>query len=130
MSAQPNRSGGAQRSGGGTLLPLALAVLVMLSALAVIQIKHRYRTLTTKLEQLRTERERLELEWAQLQLEEATLAQHGRVDTIARTQFDMIDPRDYRIVDASGAASAPKPSTAALPPKPAVTPPVNDGVKP
>ncbi|GAC1619580.1 MAG: hypothetical protein NVS9B10_00420 [Nevskia sp.] len=108
MSAQPNKAGAASTNrGGSTLLPLALALFVMLSALAVIQIKHRHRTLTTQLEQLRTERERLELEWAQLQLEEATLAQHSRVDTLARTQFDMIDPRDYRIVDASGAASTP-----------------------
>jgi cell division protein FtsL len=89
------------------LLPLTLALFVILSALAVVQVKHKHRTLTTKLETLRTERERLELEWAQLQLEEATLAQHGRVDTLARSQFDMVDPRDYRIVDSTGAAATP-----------------------
>jgi cell division protein FtsL len=79
----------------------------MVSALFVVQVKHKHRTLTTQLEQMRTERERLELEWAQLQLEEATLAQHGRVDALARSQFDMVDPGDYRIVDATGAASTP-----------------------
>lgn len=99
MSAQTNQT---SIAGGGTLLPLTLALFVMLSALAVVQIKHRHRTLTTQLETARGEHDRLELEWAQLQLEEATLAQHGRVDALARSQFGMIDPLDYRIVDAAG----------------------------
>lgn len=107
MSAKPNKPG--QKDGGSsTLLPLALALAVMVTALFVVQVKHRHRTLTTKLEQLRNERERLELEWAQLQLEEATLAQHGRVDALARSQFDMVDPRDYQIVDSTGATAAPQ----------------------
>lgn len=106
MSARPNRKA-AKGSDDGTLLPLALALAVIVSAVFVVQVKHGNRTLTTRLEQLRAERERLELEWAQLQLEEATLAQHGRVDTLARTQFDMVDPRDYRIVDAAGTTAAP-----------------------
>lgn len=85
---------------------------MIISALFVVQVKHRHRTLTTQIEQLRTERERLELEWAQLQLEEATLAQHSRVDQLARTQFDMVDPRDYRIVDAAGVATTAAPAAA------------------
>ncbi len=103
MSAQARKSRATQSD--STLLPLALAVLVMISALFVVQVKHRSRTLTTRLETLRIERERLELEWAQLQLEEATFAQHGRVDALARSQFGMIDPLDYRIVDAAGSAT-------------------------
>lgn len=97
-------------SQGRALLPMLLVVFVMTSALAVVQVKHRHRTLTTRLEALRTERDRLELEWTQLQLEEATLAQHGRVDALARSQFGMIDPLDYRIVDAAtGTAPEVKP---------------------
>lgn len=86
---------------GGNLLPLSLALLVIVSAIGVVQVKHKDRKLTTQLESLRQERERLDLEWAQLQLEQATLAQHGRVDTLARSQFGMGDPQDYRIVDAA-----------------------------
>ena len=71
------------------------------SAIAVVQVKHQNRGLTTRIETARQEREALQLEWAQLQLEEATLAQHGRVDTIARSQFGMVDPLDYQIVESA-----------------------------
>ena len=74
------------------MLPLALAVLVIISAVMVVQVKHRNRTLNNELEQARVEHDRLDLEWAQLQLEQATLAQHGRVDQLARTQFGMVEP--------------------------------------
>jgi cell division protein FtsL len=92
-------SAAAATRGGGTLLPLALALLVVASAIAVVQVKHQNRSLTTRIEAARQQRESLQLEWAQLQLEEATLAQHGRVDAIARTQFGMVDPLDYQIVE-------------------------------
>jgi len=101
MSAQKHNAAPAS---GSTLLPLTLAALVMVSALAVIQVKHRNRAFTTQENALRAERERLELEWTQLQLEEATLAQHSRVDQLARAQFEMIDPADYRIVESAPAA--------------------------
>ncbi len=103
MSATSRKS---SASGGGTFTPLLLAVLVMISAVAVVQVKQHNRTLTTHLDGMRQERERLQLEWAQLQLEQATLAQHGRIDELARRQFDMVDPLDYQIV-ADGTAGSP-----------------------
>jgi len=106
VSAAP---GSGSNSGGGTFTPLLLAVLVMISAVAVVQIKQHNRNLTTRLDGMRQERERLQLEWAQLQLEQATLAQHGRVDELARRQFDMVDPLDYQIVPEDSAAAAGKP---------------------
>ena len=96
MSASPNNRNGS--SGGGTFTPLLLGVLVMISAVAVVQVKQHSRNLTSRLDGMRQERERLQLEWAQLQLEQATLAQHGRVDELARSQFGMVDPLDYQIV--------------------------------
>ncbi|HZR37744.1 MAG TPA: cell division protein FtsL [Nevskia sp.] len=108
MSASPNKSGG----GDGTMLPLLLAVLVIISAVAVVQVKQHSRNLTTRLDGLRQDAERLQLEWAQLQLEQATLAQHGRVDELARRQFGMVDPLDYQIVSA---APAPRPAAAEPP---------------
>ncbi len=77
---------------GGNLLPLTLAVCVFGSAIAVVQIKHRNRTLTNEIDQMRGEREKLDMEWAQLQLEQATLAQHSRVEQLARRQFGMVEP--------------------------------------
>jgi cell division protein FtsL len=101
VSASPNN----KPAGGGTMMPLLLAVLVMISALAVVQVKQHSRNLTTRLDGLRQDRERLQLEWAQLQLEQATLAQHGRVDELARSQFGMVDPLDYQIVSAQPGAT-------------------------
>jgi cell division protein FtsL len=106
MSAAPNNKSGS--NGGGTFTPLLLAVLVMVSAVAVVQVKQHNRNLTTRLDGMRQERERLQLEWAQLQLEQATLAQHGRVDELARSQFGMVDPLDYQIVSGGPAAAAPE----------------------
>ena len=80
------------------LFTVALALIVMGSALVVVKTKHENRTLVHQLEQLRLERARLETEWSQLQLEEATLAHHGRVEQIARNKLGMIDPRETQVV--------------------------------
>jgi cell division protein FtsL len=89
-------------------IPLVLSVAVFGSALAVVRTKHENRALITELEQLRGERERLQMEWAQLQLEEATLAHHARVDSIARTQLGMTEPRDYVIVPQQAQTGEPR----------------------
>jgi len=78
----------------------ALVLCVVGSAVIVVQTKHENRTLVHQLEQLRAEKARLETEWAQLQLEEATLAHHGRVEQIAREKLRMTEPRDTRVVRA------------------------------
>ncbi len=93
------------------MLRRLLAVLVMVSAVAVVQIKNHSRSLTTRLDGMRQEAERLQLEWAQLQLEQATLAQHGRVDELARKQFGMVDPLDYQIVSAAPGSKPAAPAT-------------------
>ncbi len=80
------------------LIPLALSIAVVISALAVIRTKHENRGMVAELEGLRGEQQRLEMEWAQLQLEEATLAHNARVERIAREQLGMTEPRDYLIV--------------------------------
>jgi len=108
MSASSTKAATAR---SGTLMPLALALIVIASAIAVVQVKHKNRGLTTHIEAARQQREALQLEWAQLQLEEATLAQHARVDAIARAQFGMVDPIDYQIVEitpANPSATTPK----------------------
>jgi cell division protein FtsL len=76
----------------------ALALVVLGSAVIVVQTKHENRTLVHQLEQLREEKARLETEWAQLQLEEATLAHHGRIEQIARDKLRMTDPAEAQIV--------------------------------
>ncbi len=84
---------------------VVLVVSVVGSALVVVKTKHENRTLVHELEQLRAEKARLETEWAQLQLEEATLAHHGRVEQIAREKLRMTEPHDTRIVRATAGAT-------------------------
>lgn len=85
---------------GSTLLPLVLILVTVASALAVVRTKHENRALVAELDGLRAERERLDMEWAQLQLEEATLAANNRVESIAREQLGMTEPRSYEIIEA------------------------------
>ena len=84
-----------------------LAAVVMASAVVVVQTKQENRNLVHQLEELRQEKSRLDTEWAQLQLEEATLAHHGRVEQLARDKLGMTDPKDTQIVRAPAAEGAP-----------------------
>jgi cell division protein FtsL len=85
---------------GSLMMPLLLIVLVIVSALAVVRVKHENRAAVTELSRLGAEQERLEMEWAQLQLEEATLSHHARIEKVAREQLGMVEPREYAVVKA------------------------------
>ena len=90
------------------LTPVLLGLCVVISALVVVKTKHENRTLVHELEQMRAEKARLETEWAQLQLEEATLAHHGRVEQIAREKLSMTEPSDAQLVQPSSIAGGSK----------------------
>ena len=95
------------RNGGSNLLPLSLVVLVMGSAVAVVQLKQRNRDLVTEQHALQAEQAQLQQDRSQLELEQATLGQRNQIDVQARKQFGMVDPADYQIVqDARPAALA------------------------
>lgn len=83
------------------LTHILLGAAVVLSGVVVVQTKHQNRTLVHELEQLRAEKARLETEWAQLQLEEATLAHHGRVDRVAREKLGMREPAASQVIPVS-----------------------------
>ncbi|WP_293369177.1 cell division protein FtsL [Nevskia sp.] len=100
MAARPTTSRRDTRASGSLLLPIGLALLVVFSALGVVQIKNEHRRMTVKAEALRVDNERLDLEWAQLQLEEATLAQAARVEPIARAQFGLVEPAAWQTIEA------------------------------
>ncbi|WP_273456705.1 cell division protein FtsL [Nevskia ramosa] len=113
MSATPR--GGNKVRAGGTLLPITLGLFVVVTALAVVQIKNEHRRLTVKAEALRVENETLDLEWTQLQLEEATLAQQARVEPIARAQFSLVEPSAYQIIETENYEGRPvAPAAAAI----------------
>lgn len=107
MAARATTSRRDSRASGGLLLPIGLALLVVFSALGVVQIKNEHRRMTVKAEALRVDNERLDLEWAQLQLEEATLAQAARVEPIARAQFGLVEPAGWQTIEAVQGPAAP-----------------------
>ena len=79
-----------------------LWVAVLGSSLGVIYAKHEARNRFNELQQLTRERDDLDIEWGQLQIEQSTLARHGRVEQAARDQLRMTIPQagDLRIVAA------------------------------
>ena len=76
----------------------ALSALVVLSAIGVVYAKYDSRRLFVELESLRERRDALETEWGQLQLEQSTLAAHGRVERMASDRLDMRQPRPDEVV--------------------------------
>lgn len=69
-----------------------LAVLVLVSAIAVIQAKHESRKRFAQLQDLEKVRDKMNVEWGQLQLEQGTWATHSRVERIARRRLNMHVP--------------------------------------
>lgn len=93
-------------AGSGLMAPLLLASMALVTAVAVVQIKHGNRALITEQAQLRERHDDLEVEWSQLQLEEAAHSSHARIEQIAREQLKMVEPRETIPVLAREAAAA------------------------
>ena len=79
-------------------LGLALLLAVIASALLVVDTRHQSRQLFLELEKLSLERDMANSEWSRLQLEQATLADAGRVEKIAYEKLGMKTPEDIRIL--------------------------------
>lgn len=81
------------------LKPIMLvAVLIMVSALAVIEMRHRNRQVFAELQALQTAHDQLNIEWDQLLLEQGAWSEHRRVENLARTRLGMAAPRPDQIV--------------------------------
>ena len=70
--------------------PLVLILAgCMLSAVAVVELRHESRTLYAQLQKLQQERDGLNVEWGQLLLEEGAWSQQRRIEAVARAQLGM-----------------------------------------
>ena len=96
----------ARRPRPGLLLPLFLGVLLLCSAVMVVQVKNDNRRLTNDSTKLREVRDQLDVEWSQLQLEEAAHSSHSRIETIARNQLKMVEPRETVMVPGGNSTGA------------------------
>ena len=82
---------------GGILVPLLL-VMVLVSAIALVQSSHRSRKLFSELQDLRREAMQLDEEWGRLLLEQSTWASPDRVQSLAEDKLKMQAP-DMREVN-------------------------------
>jgi cell division protein FtsL len=77
---------------------VVLTMLVMISALGVVYAKHQSRKLFVELQTLHNTRDAMDIEWGQLQLEQSTLATHGRVEGSAGAKLGMVIPEANQVV--------------------------------
>ena len=74
------------------LLIAVLAIVCVVSALALVKTKHESRKLFVELESLTGERDRLNIEWGQLQIEQSTWATHARIEQVATDDLSLVRP--------------------------------------
>lgn len=87
-------------------LDLFLTLVVLLCALAVVQVRDRSRLQFMDKESLDKEARELEVEWGRLQLELGSLASHSRVDQLARKELGLVPVAPDKIVLLSAAPQA------------------------
>lgn len=81
----------------GRLVLAVSAVLLLVTALAVVWSRHTTRSLFIEMQSLRGERDALEIQWQQLKIEQSAWATHGRVEQTARSVLNMVVPRPEEV---------------------------------
>jgi cell division protein FtsL len=74
------------------LVALVLWIGVLASAVGVVYAEHLERKYVFAVEKAVQHHDELDIERERLQLEEASLASHGRVDGMARSRLQMVAP--------------------------------------
>ncbi len=75
-----------------------MLILVLISSVYVVYAKHLNRDLYIKLQRIEDVKEGMEVRWGQLQLEQSTFGKHSKIESIARTQLNMVVPSSEDIV--------------------------------
>ena len=83
------------RTGTAAACPIARCIAVVGEkwALLIVRDRHEHRQAFVALTRLEKARDTLNIEFGRLQLEQATWAESGRVDQVARVQLGMVLPR-------------------------------------
>ena len=76
----------------------ALIVLVTVSAIAVVYLRHQHRLSYVALQSAQQARDNLNIEWGQLLLEQSTWSMHHRVEAEANRKLGMVTPDPDQIV--------------------------------
>ncbi len=80
-------------------LGLGLMALVMVSAIAIVYVRHQHRLTFIALQEAQAERDRLNMEWRQLLVEESTWSGHHLVEKSARRKLQMMVPVAVDTID-------------------------------
>ena len=80
------------------IFTLALVASIFLSAVQVVVSQHQARRIFGELQKLETTRDELNEEWGRLQLEQSTWVTDDRVELVARTELNMVEPETKSIV--------------------------------
>ncbi len=84
----------------GSLGTFILIIAMFVSAFTLIVMSHEQRRLYAELETLQQQRDQLDVEWRRLRLEQRVMAEHSRLEEVARTKLGMkmLDQKSERIV--------------------------------
>lgn len=88
-------------------LDLILAVVLLVSAVALVKARDESRLLFVETDQLSRQARELNLQWSQLKLQQSTLAAQARVEHIARTQLGLVNLADNQVLLMSYGPSKP-----------------------
>ncbi|PVZ71878.1 cell division protein FtsL [Pelagibaculum spongiae] len=80
------------------LVSIALWLLVIGSAVAVVNVTHLNRQTFARWQKLQVEKQQLEVRWQQLLLEESTWATHSRVAQVAQKKLGMELPKAADVI--------------------------------
>jgi cell division protein FtsL len=75
-----------------------LGVVLLLSALSVIYSKYYSHLIFIEIQQQERDLDHYEIEWGQMQLELSMLAEHNRIELMARNQLKLIMPLREKII--------------------------------
>lgn len=75
-------------------------LLVILTAMSIVYVRHQSRALFVQWQAAESEADRLEVDWGRLQLEQATWAEAGRIESQARVRLGLDDkpPADVLVI--------------------------------
>ena len=71
---------------------ILLGITVFFSAVMVVIARHDTRKLFVEIQRLEKDRDDLNEEWGRLQLEQSTWATDARIESVSKTELDMIEP--------------------------------------
>jgi len=82
------------------LTTLILVLAVLGTGLGVVLTRHESRKTFVQLQALEARRDELDIEWGRLQLEQATWAETGRVERVARSELGLVakEPEQVMVI--------------------------------